>query len=129
MEAVAKLKNCPMSPRKMRLVIDNIRGKKVDHALSVLKYTKREGATWVEKLLLSAINNWEQHNSDQGLSASDFDLFIKEVRADEGIMLKRFRPAPYGRAHRIRKRRTHVTLVVENALPTESIENEQVIAE
>ena len=113
MEAVAKLKNCPMSARKMRLVVDNIRGKNVDEALDILRFTKKEAAEWVEKLLLSAIANWE-HKLDGMESADDYDLVITRAFVDEGTMLKRFRPAPHGRAHRIRKRTNHVTLIVEN---------------
>ena len=119
MEAVAKLRKCPMSPRKMRLVVDNIRGRKVDEALNILRYTKKEAATWLEKLLLSAIANWEYKNG-MAVSADDYDLFIKTAFVDEGTMLKRFRPAPHGRAHRIRKRTNHVTLVVANRIPLAS---------
>ncbi len=125
MEAVAKLKNCPMSARKMRLVVDNIRGKNVDDALNILRYTKKEAATWLEKLVLSAIANWEYKNG-MGVSADDYDLIIKTVYSNEGTMLKRFRPAPHGRAHRIRKRTNHVTLVVENRLPLDSELNPEV---
>ena len=113
MEAVAKLKNCPMSARKMRLVVDNIRGKNVDDALDILKFTKKEAADWLEKVVLSAIANWEYKN-DMTVNADDYDLFVKTAFVDEGTMLKRFRPAPHGRAHRIRKRTNHVTIVVEN---------------
>ena len=113
MEARAKLRNCPMSARKMRLVVDNIRGKNVDDALDILRYTKKEAAEWVEKVLLSAIANWE-YKLDGREEADDYDLFVKTALVDEGTMLKRFRPAPHGRAHRIRKRTNHVTLVVEN---------------
>lgn len=119
MEAVAKLKNCPMSARKMRLVVDTIRGKSVDDALNILKYTKNEAGKWLEKLLLSAIANWEVKN-DMLLNAEDYDLFVKEAFSDEGSMLKRYRPAPHGRAHRIRKRMNHVTLILENRIPTEA---------
>lgn len=111
MEAVAKLKNCPMSARKMRLVVDNIRGADVNNALNILKYTKKEAAIWLEKLLLSAIANWEYKTTEE---SDDYELYIKEAFVDEGTMLKRFRPAPHGRAHRIRKRTNHVTLVLEN---------------
>jgi large subunit ribosomal protein L22 len=130
MEAVAKLKNCPMSARKMRLVVDLIRGKQVDEALNILRYTKKEAAVWVEKLLLSAISNWENKTGNME-SADDFGLFVKEAFSDEGTMLKRFRPAPHGRAHRIRKRTNHVTLVVANRieLPSEAEEAEVVEAE
>jgi len=115
MEAVAKLRNCPMSARKMRVVVDNIRGKSVDEALNILKFTKREGAVWLEKVLLSAIANWEYKN-DMAYSAEDYGLKVKTAFVDEGTMLKRFRPAPHGRAHRIRKRQNHVTIVVENTV-------------
>lgn len=114
MEAVAKLKNCPMSARKMRMVVDTIRGKGVEDALNILKFTNREAAEWVEKVLLSAIANWENKNG-ASLSADDYGLYIKTALVDEGTMLKRFRPAPHGRAHRIRKRTNHVTLIVENS--------------
>ena len=119
MEAVAKLKNCPMSPRKMRLVVDNIRGKNVEEALNILKFTKKEAATWLEKVVVSAISNWENKH-DGTADADDHNLFIKTAFVDEGFRLKRFRPAPHGRAHRIRKRTNHVTIVVENRLPLPS---------
>ncbi len=120
MEAVAKLKNCPMSARKMRMVVNNIRGKDVETALNILRYTKREGGVWLEKLLLSAIANWENKLGNVE-NADDYSLVVKTAFVDEGTMLKRFRPAPHGRAHRIRKRTNHVTLVVENkiALPAD----------
>ncbi len=104
-----------MSARKMRLVVDNIRGKNVEEALDVLRFTKKEASVWLEKLLLSAISNWE-YKLGMGLSADDYDLYIKTAFVDDGPMLKRFRPAPHGRAHRIRKRTNHVTLVVENRI-------------
>ena len=110
MEVVAKLRNCPMSPRKMRLVVDLIRGKKVNQALSILKYTKKEASGWLEKLLLSAINNWEQKHGEG--EADNHDLIVKTAFVDGGAVIKRFQPAPHGRAHRIRKRRNHVTLIV-----------------
>lgn len=116
MEAVAKLRNCPMSARKMRLVVDAIRGKRVDQALAILRYNKKEAAVWLEKLLLSAIANWE-NKLDQLESAADYDLYVKTAFSDGGTMLKRLRPAPHGRAHRVRKRTNHVTLVVENRKP------------
>ena len=115
MEAVAKIKNCPMSPRKMRLIADTIRGKNVDNALNILRFTKNEAAEWLEKLLLSAISNWE-YKLDGLESADDYGLYISEIFVDEGTMLRRFRPAPQGRAQRIRKRRNHVTLKVENRI-------------
>ena len=118
MEAVAKLRNCPMSARKMRLVAEIVRGKKVDDALNLLRYTKKEAAGWMEKVIVSAIANWE-YKQNMAANADDHDLFIKTVLVDEAGMLKRFRPAPHGRAHRIRKRSNHVTLVVENKIPLE----------
>ena len=117
MEAVAKLKSVPMSVRKMRQVVDNIRGKDIETALNLLRFTKRESAEWLEKLLLSAIANWEYKTG--GIeNADDYDLYIKTAFADAGSQLKRFRPAPHGRAHRIRKRTNHVTIIVENRIPT-----------
>ncbi|MEO6189282.1 MAG: 50S ribosomal protein L22 [Saprospiraceae bacterium] len=110
MEAVAKLRNCPMSPRKMRLVVDLIRGKKANQALHILKFTKKEASVWLEKLLLSAINNWEQKHGEG--QADKNDLYVKTAFVDPGTVIKRFQPAPQGRANRIRKRRNHVTIVV-----------------
>jgi len=118
MEAIAKLKSVPMSARKMRSVVDTIRGKSVEDALNILKFTKREAGEWLEKLLLSAIANWE-NKTDMIGNADDFGLVIKTVFVDEAGMLKRFRPAPHGRAHRIRKRSNHVTLVIENKVALE----------
>jgi len=118
MEAVAKLRNCPMSARKMRLVADNIRGKGVDEALNILRFTKKEAASWLETLLMSAIANWE-YKTDMSLSPDDYELYTKTILVDEAGMLKRFRPAPQGRAHRIRKRSNHVTLVIENRVESE----------
>ncbi len=128
MEAVAKLKNVPLSARKMRYVVDSVRGKSVDDALNILKYSKREASEWLEKLLLSAISNWE-NKLDMAYSADDYGLFIKTVFVDEAGMLKRFRPAPHGRAHRIRKRSNHVTVIVENAKELEQEEVEEIIEE
>lgn len=108
--AFAKLNNCPTSPRKMRLVADTIRGESVSSALNTLKFTNRESAKRIEKLLLSAISNWQSKNEDADVESAD--LFIKEIRVDSAGMLKRLRPAPQGRAHRIRKRSNHVTLIL-----------------
>jgi large subunit ribosomal protein L22 len=108
--AFAKLNNCPTSPRKMRLVADLIRGVQVEKALAILKFNSKESSRRLEKLLLSAVANWQSKNEDA--SVEDADLFIKEIRVDGGSMLKRLRPAPQGRAHRIRKRSNHVTLVL-----------------
>lgn len=113
MEAVAKLKNVPTSPRKMRLVVDLIRGQKVNNALNVLKFGSKSGSPKLYKLLLSAISNWQAKNTESELEVDN--LFIKTIFVDEGRMLKRLRPAPQGRGHRIRKRSNHVTLVVDSA--------------
>lgn len=109
---IAKLNNCPTSPRKMRLVADIIRGKEVDKALAILRYTKKESATRLEKLLLSAIANWQTKN--EGVRIEESNLYVKEIFVDSGRMLKRLRPAPQGRAYRIRKRSNHVTIVVDS---------------
>ncbi|MDT0540534.1 MULTISPECIES: 50S ribosomal protein L22 [Croceitalea] len=108
--AFAKLNNCPTSPRKMRLVADLVRGKNVEMALAILRFNPKEASRKLEKLLLSAIANWEAKNEEA--SIEDADLFVKEIRVDSGTMLKRLRPAPQGRAHRIRKRSNHVTMVL-----------------
>ena len=107
----ASLRNCPTSPRKMRLVTDMIRGMEVNKALNLLKFSKKEAAGRVEKLLLSAIANWQTKN--EGKRLEDNDLFVTEVFVDSARILKRLRPAPQGRAHRIRKRSNHVTLYVD----------------
>jgi len=109
--AVAYLKNVPTSPRKMRLIADLIRGERVGNALNILKYESQQSAARLEKLLLSAISNWETKNADVKLAEAD--LFVKDIFVDGGRMLKRLRPAPQGRAHRVRKRSNHVTLVVD----------------
>ncbi len=108
--AFAKLNNCPTSPRKMRLVADLVRGERVEKALNILKFNQKEASSKLEKLLLSAIANWQSKNEEA--SIEDAELVVKEIRVDGGAMLKRLRPAPQGRAHRIRKRSNHVTLVV-----------------
>ena len=108
--AFAKLNNCPTSPRKMRLVADLVRGERVEKALNILKFSQKEASNRLEKLLLSAIANWQAKNEDANIEEAE--LFVKEIRVDGGTMLKRLRPAPQGRAHRIRKRSNHVTLVV-----------------
>src|ERR1700712_4901790 len=110
--SVAKLQNCPTSPRKMRLVVDLIRGENVEKALYILKYTNKEAAIRVEKLLLSAIKNWEAKND--GKRVEDSALFVKEVSVGGGKMQKRLRPAPQGRGYRIRKRSNHVHLIVDS---------------
>src|SRR5690606_809734 len=108
--AFAKLNHCPTSPRKMRLVADLVRGQKAEKALNILRFSQKEASRKLEKLLLSAIANWQAKNEDA--SIEDAGLFIKDIRVDEGTMLKRLRPAPQGRAHRIRKRSNHVTIVL-----------------
>lgn len=118
MEAIAKLKDIPTSPRKMRLVADMIRGKKVNVALGLLKYEAKVGAQKVEKLLLSAVSNWQQKNSGERLDESN--LYVKTIFVDGGRILKRFRPAPQGRAYRIRKRSNHVTIVVDTINSSEN---------
>ena len=108
--AFAKLNNCPTSPRKMRLVADLVRGEKVERALNILKFSQKEASRRLEKLVLSAVANWQSKNEDSDVESAS--LYIKEIRVDGGTMLKRLRPAPQGRAHRIRKRSNHVTVVL-----------------
>ena len=112
MEAIAKLNNVPTSPRKMRLIADLIRGMDVDLALNTLKFDAKIRSKRMEKLVLSAISNWQEKNKDQKIE--DADLFIKEIFVNGGKMIKRLRPAPQGRAHRIRKRSNHVTIVLDS---------------
>ena len=111
MEAVAKLKNYPTGPRKMRLIADVIRGMEVEKALAILEFHPQHNAVPLAKLLKSAINNWEQKNS--GANAADSSLVVKTVFVDGGRTLKRMRPAPQGRGYRVRKRSNHVTLIVD----------------
>ena len=106
--AFAKLNNCPTSPRKMRLVADLVRGKKAEQALQILRFSPKEASRRLEKLLLSAIANWQAKNAEA--SIEEAGLFVKTICVDSAGMLKRLRPAPQGRAHRIRKRSNHVTL-------------------
>jgi len=108
--AFAKRNNCPTSPRKMRLVADLVRGLEVGKALAILKFSSKEASRRLEKLVLSAIANWQAKNEDADIETAA--LFISEIRVDGGSMLKRLRPAPQGRAHRIRKRSNHVTVVL-----------------
>jgi len=112
LKTMAILKNCPTSPRKMRLVVDLIRGIEVNKALDILKYSQKEPSKRVEKLLMSAIANWQAKN--EGVRLEDTKLVVKNVFVDSGRMLKRLRPAPQGRGYRIRKRSNHVTLIVES---------------
>ena len=123
MQAVAKLNNVPTSPRKMRLVAGLVRGKSVNKALGLLKFEANAGAEKIEKLLLSALSNWQQANADARIE--DSNLYIKEIRVDEGKMLKRLRPAPQGRGHRIRKSSNHVTIIIDSLVEEELQENNQ----
>ncbi len=115
--AFAKLNNCPTSPRKMRLVADLVRGVEVNKALQILKFNTKEASARLEKLLLSAVANWQIKNEDARME--DSGLFVKEIQVDSARVLKRLRPAPQGRAHRIRKRSNHVKVVVGSKLEKE----------
>lgn len=111
--AIAKLNNSPIAPRKMRLVADLVRGVEVNKALNILQHNAKEASNSLEKLLRSAIANWEQKNEDK--SIEDETLIVKSIEVSGGRMLKRIQPAPQGRAHRIRKRSNHVTIVIDGA--------------
>ena len=126
MEAKAILRHCPMSARKVRLVADIIRGKEVTDALYTLKFTRKKAASILEKVLLSAVANWEYKN-DNTVDADDYKLVIKKLLVDQATPLKRFRPAPMGRAMPYKKHRCHITIVIENKvpLPTEQEQSEQ----
>ena len=115
---LAKLNNCPTSPRKMRLVADMVRGQEVTQALNILKFSPKEASGRVEKLLMSAIANWRTKN--EGVRLEDGNLYVKSIYVDSARQLKRIRPAPQGRAHRIRKRSNHVTLIVDAMVTTET---------
>ncbi len=121
-KAFAVLRNCPTSPRKMRLVADMVRGEEVNKALDTLKFSSKEASRKVEKLLLSAIANWQIKN--EGVRIEDSHLIVKEIFVDQARTLKRLRPAPQGRAHRIRKRSNHVTLVLDKVEQTEITEKQ-----
>ena len=112
MEAVAKLKNYPTSPRKMRLLADVIRGMDVEKAIALLEHHPQHSASPLNKLVRSAINNWEQKNNGQ--SAADANLIVKTIFVDGARVLKRMRPAPQGRGYRVRKRSNHVTVIVDS---------------
>ncbi len=118
MEAVAKLNNYPTSPRKMRLLADLIRGMEVDKALGILQFNPKHPAVPLYKLLKSAINNWEQKNTEA--KVEDADLVVKTIMVDGGRVIRRMRPAPQGRGYRIRKRSNHVTLVVDSKVIKEA---------
>ena len=111
--AIAKLNDVPTSPRKMRLVADTVRGQEVNHALDLLHYSKREASVRLEKLLKSAIANWEAKNPEQTKELESGNVIVKTIMVDEGRTLKRIRPCPQGRAGRIRKRSNHVTIVLD----------------
>jgi large subunit ribosomal protein L22 len=119
----ASLRDCPTSPRKKRLVIDMIRGMEVKHALDVLKFSTKEASNRVEKLLKSAIANWQAKN--EGVRIEDVHLVVSQAFVDQGKTLKRLRPAPQGRAHRIRKRSNHVTIFVDTVKKQEVAEEVQ----
>jgi len=127
--AFARLNNCPSSPRKMRLVADLIRGKRVELALHILKYNAKQPSERLRKLLLSAISNWQAKN--EGVRIEESDLFVREVFVDSGRQLKRIQPAPQGRAHRIRKRSNHVTILLDsrNKPEVESEETTEIVKE
>jgi large subunit ribosomal protein L22 len=112
MEAIAKLNNYPTSPRKMRLLADLIRGLEVEKALGILQFNPKHPAVPLYKLLKSAINNWEQKNSDE--KVENAGLIVKTIMVDCGRVIKRMRPAPQGRGYRVRKRSNHVTIVVDS---------------
>ena len=111
--AIAKLNDVPTSPRKMRLVADTVRGQEVNHALDLLHYSKREASVRLEKLLKSAIANWEAKNPEQTKELESGNVIVKTIIVDEGRTLKRIRPCPQGRAGRIRKRSNHVTIILD----------------
>ena len=111
--AIAKLNDVPTSPRKMRLVADTVRGQEVNHALDLLHYSKRDASVRLEKLLKSAIANWEAKNPEQVKELESGNVIVKTIMVDEGRTLKRIRPCPQGRAGRIRKRSNHVTIVLD----------------
>ncbi len=108
----AVLKECPTSPRKMRLIADMVRGMEVNRALDVLKFSAKEASGRVEKLLMSAVANWQAKN--EGVRLEESNLYVKTIAVDSGRILKRLRPAPQGRAHRVRKRSNHVTLCIDS---------------
>lgn len=124
MEAVAKLKNYPTSPRKMRLLADLIRGRKVDLVLAELEHNPKHPAVPLRKLVLSAISNWKQANE----GSDEAGLIIKTIFVDEGRTLKRMRPAPQGRGYRVRKRSNHVTLIVDEGVDKHTAKKQKAVA-
>ena len=121
--AVAKLNNVPTSPRKMRLVADTVRGVEVNRAIDLLHFSKRQPSIRLEKLLRSAIANWEAKNPDQSKELDNGNVYVKTIMVNEGRTLKRIRPCPQGRAGRIRKRSNHVTIILDVKKPTTVEEN------
>ena len=111
--AITKLNDVPTSPRKMRLVADTVRGVEVNHALDLLHYSKRDASAYLEKLLKSAIANWEAKNPDKSKELDNGNVYVKTIMVGEGRTLKRIRPCPQGRAGRIRKRSNHVTIILD----------------
>ena len=118
--AIAKYNDIPTSPRKMRLVADTVRGLEVNKALDLLKFSKREAAKNLEKVVRSAVANWEAKNSEQASELDNGNVYIKTLMVDEGRTLKRIRPCPQGRAGRIRKRSNHVTVILDVKQPVEN---------
>ena len=116
--AIAKANDVPSSPRKMRLVADTVRGVEVNRALDLLKFSKKAPAVVLEKLLRSAIANWESKNQDKAKELDNGNVYVKTIMVDEGRTLKRIRPCPQGRAGRIRKRSNHVTIILDVKKPT-----------
>ena len=117
--AIAKLNDVPTSPRKMRLVADTVRGVEVNHAIDLLHFSKKEPSVRLEKLLRSAIANWEAKNPDKSKELDNGNVYVKTIMVDEGRTLKRIRPCPQGRAGRIRKRSNHVTVILDVKKPVE----------
>ena len=123
MEAIAKLRNCTIAPRKMRMIADMIRGQKASTALGLLQFDSKAGSPYMEKLLLSAIANWTVKYED--MDVEEADLYIKEIYVDAGKTLKRIQPAPQGRAHRVRKRSNHVTIILSSSNAVEEVAAEE----
>jgi large subunit ribosomal protein L22 len=120
--AKAILRNNPTSPRKSRYVADLVRGMDVEKAINILHYTTKHPARVIEKLLISAVNNWKQAN--QGLREEDSALYVKEIFVDGGTTIKRFLPAPQGRAYKLRKRSNHITIIVDSRIGAGSVSAE-----
>ena len=120
--AIAKVKDVPSSPRKMRLVADTVRGVEVNHALDLLKFSKKASSKVLETLLRSAIANWEAKNQDKTKELDNGNVIVKTIMVDEGRTLKRIRPCPRGRAGRIRKRSNHITVILDVKKPSTTVE-------